>query len=52
MFSENTNAIGGYRSIGYVENGMHPKLNCVLIETTVLDRSVQISRLLFLRERG
>ena len=32
MFSENTNAIGGYRSIGYVENGMHPKLNCVLIE--------------------
>ena len=29
---DNTNAIGLYRSLGYVEKGMHPKFNCVLME--------------------
>jgi len=32
VFPDNPNAIGLYRSLGYVEKGMHPKFNCVLME--------------------
>lgn len=32
VFPDNINAIGLYRSLGYVEKGMHPKFNCVLME--------------------
>ncbi|MDI1337422.1 MAG: N-acetyltransferase [Lacunisphaera sp.] len=32
VFPDNTNAIGLYRALGYVEKGMHPKFNCVLME--------------------
>jgi ribosomal-protein-alanine N-acetyltransferase len=32
VFPDNTSAIGLYRSLGYVEAGLHPKFNCVLME--------------------
>ncbi|MDB6165688.1 MAG: GCN5-like N-acetyltransferase [Lacunisphaera sp.] len=31
VFPDNLNAIGLYRSLGFVKNGMHPKFNCVLM---------------------
>jgi len=40
VFPDNTNAIGLYRSLGYIEAGLHPKFNCVLMEAplTVVER--------------
>ena len=32
VFPDNPTAIALYRSLGYVEKGMHPKFNCVLME--------------------
>jgi ribosomal protein S18 acetylase RimI-like enzyme len=32
VFPDNTNAIGLYRSLGYVERGLHPQFNCVRME--------------------
>ena len=32
VFPDNHHAIGLYRSLGFVENGMHPKFNCVLMQ--------------------
>ena len=32
VFPDNPNAIALYRSLGFVEQGMHPQFNCVLME--------------------
>jgi ribosomal-protein-alanine N-acetyltransferase len=32
VFPDNHHAIALYRSLGFVENGMHPKFNCVLMQ--------------------
>lgn len=32
VFPDNINAIALYRSLGYVERGMHPQFNCVLMQ--------------------
>ncbi|MBI2518619.1 MAG: GNAT family N-acetyltransferase [Opitutae bacterium] len=32
VFPDNLNAIGLYRSLGYVEVGRHPQVNCLLME--------------------
>ncbi len=32
VFPDNLNAIGLYRSLGYVDRGMHPQVNCLRME--------------------
>ena len=32
VFPDNPNAIALYRSLGYIEKGLHPKFNCLLME--------------------
>lgn len=32
VFPDNTNAIALYRSLGFVEQGLHPKFNCILMQ--------------------